>query len=95
MKRRTTEEYKCKMNFKQISYVFVGKVVEDTKQVNFTQKETDEGARLLWESPENALKLITDCYDNLVESSYESVYSTKFVVLRDRIILEYYIKNLK
>jgi len=91
----TTEEYKCKMNFKQISYVFVGKVVEDTKQVNFTQKETDEGARLIWESPENALKLITDCYDNLVESSYESVYSTKFVVLRDRIILEYYIKNFK
>ena len=83
------------MNFKQISYVFIGKVVEDTKQVNFTQKETDEGARLIWESPENALKLITDCYDNLVESSYESVYSTKFVVLRDRIILEYYIKNLK
>ena len=86
-----TEEYKYQMNFKQISNVFVGKVIEDTKQLNITQKEKDEGAILLWETPENALKLITDCYGNLIESDYDSVYSTKFVVLRDRKILEYYI----
>ena len=88
-----TEEYKSKSNFKQISNIFIGKVIEDTKQLNVTQKEKDEGAGLLWETPEKALELITDCFSKLIKSDYESVYSTKFVVLRDRKILEYYIKR--
>ncbi len=88
----TTEEYKTLDNFKQISYVFVGKVLEDTKQLNVTQKEKDEGAKLVWETPENALKVITESYDKLVASKYESVYHTRFIALRDRKILEYYIK---
>ena len=87
----TTEEYKSLNNFKQISYVFVGKVLKDTKQLHVTEKEKDEGAKLLWEAPEKALELITECFDNLVASKYESVYSTKFIVLRDRGILEYYL----
>lgn len=88
-----TEEYKYQANFKQISNVFVGRVLEDTKVLNVTQKEKDEGARLLWEEPKKALELITNCYDKLIKSDYESVYATKFVVLRDRKILEYYMKN--
>ena len=87
-----TEEYKSLDNFKQISYVFVGKVLEDTKQLNITEKEKNEGAKLLWETPEKALKLITESYDKLIASKYESVYHTKFVVLRDRKILEKYIE---
>ena len=79
-------------NFKQISYVFVGKVLEDTKQLNVTEKEKDEGAKLIWETPEKALELIIDSYDKLIASKYESVYNTKFVVLRDRKILEKYIE---
>lgn len=90
-----TEEYKSQTNFKQISNVFVGKVMQDTKQLSVTQKEKDEGARLLWETPQKALELITDCFGKLVKSDYESVYATKFVVLRDRKILEYYINNSK
>ena len=90
-----TEEYKYQTNFRQISNVFVGKVIEDTMQLNITKKEKDEGARLLWESPRNALKLITNCYDKLIGSKYESVYQTKFIVLRDRKILEYYLKKYK
>ena len=43
-----TEEYKYQSNFKQISNVFLGIVIEDTKILNVTQKEKDEGARLLW-----------------------------------------------
>ena len=90
----TTEEYKSLDNFKQISHVFVGKVLEDTKQLNVTQKEKDEGAKLVWETLENALKLITESYDKLIASKYESLYHTRFIVLRDRKILEYYmIKN--
>ncbi len=90
-----TEEYKGKENFKQISHIFVGKVKNDTKQLNITQKEKDEGAKLLWETPENALKLITECYSKLKKSDYDSVYATKFMVLRDRKILEYFINNYK
>ncbi len=91
----TAEEHKSKINFKQISYAFIGKVTEDTKKLNLTQKETDEGAKLIWETPEKALELIKSCYDNLIGSSYKSIYVTKFIVLRDRKILEYYIKNYR
>ena len=91
----TTEEYKSLNNFKQISYVFVGKVLRDTKQLNVTKKEKDEGAKLLWAKPLEALELIRKCIDNLKDSQYEDVYATKFVVLRDRRILEYYLKNIK
>ena len=92
----TTEEYKSVNNFKQISYVFVGKVLNDTRQLNLTQKEKDEGAKLLWEEPEKALELIKGCFNNLIASSYATVYSTKFVVLRDSKILEKYIElNIK
>jgi len=89
----TTEEYKSKDNFKQISNVFVGYVINDTSQLNVTQKEKDEGAKLLWETPTAALKLITNCFSKLKGSTYDSMYSTKFMVLRDRKILEYYLKN--
>lgn len=87
----TTEEYKSLNNFKQISYIFVGKVLKDNKQLNVTKKEKDEGAKLVWETPERALELITECYDRIIASKYSSIYSTKFVVLRDRKILEKYI----
>lgn len=87
----TAEEYKSLNNFKQISYIFVGKVLKDTKQLHVTQKEKEEGAKLLWETPENAIKLITKSYNELIASKYGSVYSTKFVVLRDRKILEKWI----
>ena len=87
------EEYRGEKNFKQISYVYVGKVLKDTKVLNLTEKEKDEGAELVWETPENALKLIIDNYDKLIGSQYENEYSSKFVALRDRKILEYYLEN--
>ena len=90
----TAEEYKSQTNFKHISYVFLGKVIEDTKQLHITEKEKDEGAVLRWEIPQRALELVTNCYDKLIGSLDESVYQTKFVVLRDRKILEYYMKNI-
>ena len=88
-----TEEYKCQVNFKQISNVYIGRVVEDTNKLNVTEKEKNEGSKLIWEIPERALELVKNCYETLVESNYGSIYATKFVVLRDRKILEYYIEN--
>lgn len=90
-----TEEYKALDNFKQTSYVFIGEVQKNTEQLNMTEKEKEEGGRLIWETPEKALELIKECFDKLVASKYESVYSTKFIVLRDRKILEKYIELRK
>lgn len=91
----TTEEYKSQDNFKQTSFVFVGKVIEDTKILHLTQKEKDKGAILTWEYPYIALELIKNSYNNLIASDYESVYHTKFVVFRDRKILEFYLNKSK
>lgn len=87
-----TEEYKSKQNFKQISHVFIGDVVEDKGYLSLTDIEISTGGRLLWETPERALDLITDCYNKITADEF-SIYITKFVVLRDRKILEYYINN--
>ena len=87
------EEHKSLDNFKQTSYIFVAKVVNDTHKLNLTQKEKDEGAQLLWVDDTEALKLITDCYDKLKESKYENLYHSKFIALRDRYILEYYLNS--
>lgn len=88
-----TKEYKSQTNFIQTSHVFIGKVIKDTKSLNITKKEQEEGATLLWEYPETALELVKSSYDKLISSKYDSVYSTKFVILRDSKILEYYLKE--
>lgn len=93
----TIEEIKTQDSFKQLSYVYVGKVIEDTKALHVTEQEEKEGAKLLWEKPENALVLIKDCYDKLLPSPCEadlsSVYHTKFIVRRDTKILETYLEK--
>lgn len=57
----TTEEYKSLQNVKQISNIFIAKVIKNIHQLNLTEKEKSEGAELLWVEPKEALKLITDC----------------------------------
>lgn len=88
-----TEEYKSQDNFRQTSYVYVANVINDTGNFNFTQKEIDEGSKLLWLDINDALKLVKESENNLVSSKYESVYHTKFIVRRDYEILKYYIDN--
>lgn len=89
----TIEEHKSLDNFKQISYLFVAKVINDNHNLKLTEKEKDEGARLLWVDANEALNLITNCFDQLKESKYENLYHSKFIAMRDRYILEYYLKN--
>lgn len=93
----TIEEVKTQDSFKQMSYVYVGKVIEDTKQLHVTEHEKAEGAKLLWKEPKEALKLISDCFDKLLpspcESDLSSVYHTKFIIRRDTKILETYLAN--
>ncbi len=80
-------------NLKQISNIFIAKVVKDLHTLNLTEKEKSEGAKLLWVEPREALQLVTNCYDKLLPSDYEDVYNKRFVVLRDRKILEYYLNS--
>lgn len=89
----TIEEHKSLDNFKQISYLFVGKVIKDNNQLYLTEKEINEGAKVLWVDKEEGLNLITNCLNELKESKYENLYHSKFIVLRDKYILEYYLKN--
>lgn len=86
-----TEEIESKMNSTQISYVFISKVTKDTKKLHLTQKEIEEGGELIWLTPKVALQLISECFDKLKASKYDSIYSTKFVIKRDQAILNEYI----
>lgn len=85
------EEHKSLDNFKQTSYIFVARVLNNKNKLHLTTKEKEEGAKLLWVTPKEALKLISNCSDNLKASKYENLYHSKFIVMRDKCILEYYL----
>lgn len=92
-----TVEEKGQTNFTQTSYVFVSELHEVLSAPNFTEKEIGEGARFIWVEPQVALQLVSDSLQNLKDSpvdKYENVYGTSFMVVRDKNILEYYIKTL-
>ena len=90
----TIEEHKSLENFKQISYIFVAKVLNDNHELNLTKKEKDEGAQILWLPKKEALDSITNCIENINESKYENLYHSKFIVLRDSFILRYYMNEI-
>lgn len=85
-----TEEIKSLENFKQISYVFVAKVKEDTGTLNLTEMEKEEGTEVIWMDIMSAEKYIEQCYNNIVASKYDNIYRTKFVILRDLAIIKKY-----
>ena len=87
-------EDKSKENFKQLSHVFIGNKLDDLKNTNLTLQEEEEGLQCVWVSKEEALKLLKESLKNLKGSKYDNLYRTKFVVIRDIKILEYYIKNI-
>lgn len=93
-----TEEYISNKSAKQISYVFVAKVIENTNLLHLTEKEKSEGAELIWLTATEALQLMEKSFNDLTSSTYSQDYDTyrmKFISLRDRKILEYYIENCR
>lgn len=88
------EEEKSLDNFKQTSYIYVARVVDNTKELHLTQKEIDEGAALLWLEPCYALSLIKKSFNNIIASKYENLYHSRFIVKRDYEILKYYINYM-
>lgn len=89
----TIVEDKSQENFMQCSYVFVAKKLKDKESNNLTEQEKDEGGIVIWMKPEEALNKMNECLNNLKASKYDSIYRSKFMVLRDIKILEYYLKN--
>ena len=69
------------------------KVVGKLENNELTEKE--EGLEFLWVDINEALKKMKECLGKLKESKYYDIYRTKFMVMRDIKILEYYLKNKK
>ena len=76
-------EYRDTIELLQISYVFTGNVQDDAGTPSFTKKEQDEGFRLEWFDPAEAIKIMKN------EDS-PNTYAGKFIHARDLAILEYY-----
>lgn len=91
----TIEEYRSLNGLKQISYVFVARVINSTNKLNLTEQEKKDSAILLWVEPEEALKLIKDSYKDLSSLDFDDEYNNKFIILRDIKILEYYLNMNK
>lgn len=87
------QENRTHDNFQQISYVYVGDV-ENIGETEYTDKEKDEGAEILWLSIDGAMELIKDCENKIIPSKYENTYHSKFIVRRDYEILKYYQKMI-
>ncbi len=93
----TIEEHKSYDDFKQISFVYVAKVVEDTKTTHLTNQEKIEQAELLWCNLDDAISLIQNSENNLKPSPIDgplSIYHSKFIVRRDLEILKYWKQHI-
>ena len=88
-----TIEEKSNTNFKQISYIYECKVLENTNTLHLTTKEKEEDSHLLWVTPTKAYNLVKDCFKDLKGSKYDDLYKSLFMVKRDEKILEYYLKK--
>lgn len=86
-------EEKSQENFQQLSFVYVGRKTAKLESLNLTEKEKEEGAKIVWLKKLDALEKMKECLNNLKASRFDNVYRTKFMVLRDIKILEHYINN--
>lgn len=88
---RTTEirelgiviEYRNQIELLQISYVFSGNVIGPCGKPNFTEKEHNEGFKLVWLTPAEAIV-------KMKNEDAPTTYAGKFIHARDLAILEYY-----
>lgn len=76
------EEHKMQNKFMQISYCFVARKNSDNQTVSFTDNEKALGFSSIWMTYENALGVMTKSFESCKD------YSMRFILLRDKIILE-------
>jgi ADP-ribose pyrophosphatase YjhB (NUDIX family) len=86
------EEYMVQDEMIQETYVFVGRVLEKGK-IDYKNQEIDEFGKVLWVSPEEGLKLISDYKKEVNNGEIENLYHNKFSVYKDEYIIRYYLIN--
>ena len=87
-------EYKSQENFKQLSFVYKARKVDELESNNLTEKEKAESTEYVWLPKLQALRKMKESLEKLGSSDYDSVYRTRFMVLRDVRILDHYINNV-
>ena len=87
-------EYKSQENFKQLSFVYKARKVDELESNNLTEKEKAEGTEYVWLPKLQAPRKMKESLEKLGSSDYDSVYRTRFMVLRDVRILDHYINNV-
>ena len=76
--------------WQQLSLVVVAQTKNAQQELNLSRKEKDEDAVFLWLDPDEALKKMKGCINELRDSKYRNVYMSRFMVLRDIKIVEAY-----
>lgn len=89
----TIIENKTQENFKQLSFVYTAKKISDLGFNKLSEQEKKEGSEIVWLSKLEALNKMKSALDNLKASEFDSIYRTKFMILRDIKILEYYLNK--
>lgn len=84
------EEHMAQDDIVQETYVYVGRVLEKGK-IDYNNQEVDEFGKVMWVSPEEALKLISDYKKEVDNSEIENIYHNKYSVYRDEFIIRYYL----
>ncbi|NIK76501.1 8-oxo-dGTP diphosphatase [Paenibacillus castaneae] len=80
------EEHKNKNNFFQYSYCFVAKAIKKNKDINLSDDEMKSGMVVEWMAIERALEKMNDSIQSCDD------YSSKFMILRDQIVLQEAVK---
>ena len=84
------EEHMAQDDIIQETFVYVGRVLEKGK-IDYINQEVDEFGKVMWVSPEEALKLISDYKKEIDNNDIENIYHAKYSVYRDEFITRYYL----
>ncbi len=83
------EEHKVKNDFLQRSYCYIAKAKDEKGKTDLTDKEKGNQLKFFWTNPWQALNYLKESVNKC------NNYRDKFMVYRDKIILEESLKNLK
>ncbi|XEC96607.1 NUDIX hydrolase [Paenibacillus tarimensis] len=83
------EEHKKRTDFMQCSYCFIAKAMRRVSAVNLSESELELGMTINWMALDKALEVMNESLINCND------YSTRFMILRDKTILETAVEILK
>lgn len=86
------EEHMIQDEIDQDVYVFVGRVLEKGK-IDYQAQEVDEFGKVMWVTPEEALKLTSDYKKEVNNGEIENLYHAMYSAYRDEFIVRYYLIN--